>query len=270
MNNYYQYFGMSRIPFGIDIDTSALARTEQFDEMYSRLLYIADTQQMAILTAEPGCGKSTLLRTLRQNLEGHDYHFIYISDSSLSPRWLYNKMLEQLGVNKSYYYRGDGKKAVHEQIGIMHAIKKKKIVCCIDEAHLLSPDTFEEIRFLLNCEMDSWSPMALILSGQSELKGFLQRDCWSAVRQRIKMVCTLDPLERPQTESYIKSHLAFAGSDSTDLFSKEAIDAIQNYSNGIPRSINNVCQHSLLKAAANKVDLVNGALVENVIATELL
>ena len=268
--NYYQHFGMTRIPFGNDVEVEALAKTEQFTEMFNRLSYIADTQQFAILTAEPGCGKSTLLRALRHHLEGRDYMFLYISDSSLSPRWLYNKMLEQLGVNKTFYYRGDGKKAVHEQLGVLHAVKNKKIVCCIDEAHLLSADTIQEIRFLLNCEMDSWSPMALILSGQTELKSCLRRDCWSAVRQRVKMVCTLDPLDRAQTEDYVKAHLKFAGCTDTGIFTKEALDAVQNYSGGIPRNINNVCQHSLLKAVSYKTDKVNGELVQQVIDTEMI
>ena len=268
--NYYQHFGMTKIPFGSDVPVDSLAKTEQFTEMFNRLSYVADTQQFAVLTASPGCGKSTLLRTLREELEGKDYLFLYISDSSLSPRWLYNKMLEQLGSDRTYYYRGDGKKAVHDKLSVLHAVKKKKIVCCIDEAHLLSPDTIQEIRFLLNCEMDSSSPMALILAGQPELLSFLRRDCWSAVRQRVKMVCTLDPLDRSHTEEYIKAHLRYAGSTDTDIFSDEALNAIQNYSGGIPRSINNVCQHALLKAAAYKADKVNGEIVENVINTEML
>lgn len=52
---------------------------------------------------------------------------------------------------------------------MFHSNDRKKIVCVLDEAHLLDKETLEEFRFLLNFEYDSTSPMALILVGQTEL-----------------------------------------------------------------------------------------------------
>lgn len=269
MSGPYSVLGLEREPFGIGVPVGELYRTEQFTEMLSRLCFVAERQKFAVLTADPGCGKSTLLRALRDRLEGQGYVFIYISDSSLSPRWLYNKMLEQLGTDRTFYYRGDGKKAVHERLAVLHAVKRQRIVCCVDEAHLLCPDTIQEIRFLLNCEMDSWSPLALILSGQTELRTCLRKDCWTAVRQRVGMVCSLSPLAREQTEDYVRAHLRYAGAPDPEIFSKEALDIVQNYSQGVPREINNICQHSLLRAASRRQDKVDGATVTEVATTEM-
>jgi len=49
-------------------------------------------------------------------------------------------------------------------------------VIIIDEGHLLSREMMEEIRFLTNFRMDSYSPMSLILLGQGELRRILQMD----------------------------------------------------------------------------------------------
>ena len=57
----------------------------------------------------------------------------------------------------------------------------------IDEAHLLSHQMLQEIRFLTNFKMDSLSPMALILVGQPELKGTLAMQIFQAITQRIQV-----------------------------------------------------------------------------------
>ena len=78
--------------------------------------------------------------------------------------------------------------------------RNKKVVCVLDEAHLLEKETLEEFRFLLNYRFDSMSPMALILVGQTELwdqKLRLQR--YAAIRQRIDVNIVLRHLDRAET-----------------------------------------------------------------------
>ena len=104
-------------------------------------------------------------------------------------------MLDQLGL-EARFYRGDSKRQLQQQIEIIHGVQHKKVVCVLDEAHLLEKETLEEFRFLLNYRFDSVSPMAVVLVGQTELwdnKLKLQR--YAAIRQRIDMYCTLPHLD---------------------------------------------------------------------------
>lgn len=71
-------------------------------------------------------------------------------------------MLDQLGI-ESKFYRGDAKRQLQKEVEIIRGVQKKKVVCILDEAHLLEKETIEEFRFLLNYRFDSMSPMALIL-----------------------------------------------------------------------------------------------------------
>ena len=74
-------------------------------------------------------------------------------------------------------------------------MEHKKIVCVLDEAHLLKKETLEEIRFALNYRFDSMNPLALVLVGQPELWfEKLKLRQYAAVRQRIDMYCSLPPL----------------------------------------------------------------------------
>ncbi|MCL2841518.1 MAG: AAA family ATPase [Defluviitaleaceae bacterium] len=78
-------------------------------------------------------------------------------------------------------------------------------VTIVDEAHLLSKEMLEEIRFLLNFKMDPENPMALILSGQSELWNKLKLQSYAAIRQRIDIFCVVIRLDRSKTNEYISS-----------------------------------------------------------------
>ena len=65
------------------------------------------------------------------------------------------------------FYRGDSKRQLQQEIEIIRGVQHKKIVCMLDEAHLLEKETLEEFRFLLNYRFDSMSPMAVVLVGQT-------------------------------------------------------------------------------------------------------
>ena len=75
---------------------------------------------------------------------------------------------------------------------MIRGVQHKKVVCILDEAHLLEKETLEEFRFLLNYRFDSMSPMAVVLVGQTELwENKLKLQRYAAIRQRIDMYCTL-------------------------------------------------------------------------------
>lgn len=63
-----------------------------------------------------------------------------------------------------------------------YSVQKKKVVCILDEAHLLEKETIEEFRFLLNYRFDPMSPLALVLVGQAELWDKLRLQRYAAVR----------------------------------------------------------------------------------------
>lgn len=69
------------------------------------------------------------------------------------------------------------------------------MVTIVDEAHLLKRETLEEIRFMLNCHMDSMNSMALILVGQNELWDKLVKPAYAAIKQRIDIKCALPPFD---------------------------------------------------------------------------
>lgn len=266
---YETYFGMERTPFSRDIPPEALYESKAMEDALGRLTYVADRQLFAVVTADAGCGKSTLIRKFAASLSKDDYILLYLSDSKLTPRWFYKGLLDQLGL-ESKFYRGDAKRQLQKEIEVIRGVQKKRVVCVLDEAHLLEKETIEEFRFLLNYRFDSMSPMALILVGQSELwDDKLRLKRYAAVRQRIDINCVLSHLDRSETEKYIRSHLDYSGCDQ-EIFTARALDEIFKASMGIPRVINRICEKSLMYACQQQHKLIDDREVTFVIEHEML
>ena len=165
---FEDFFGMKHTPFTRNVPPERLYESASTANILGRLGYVADRQLFAVLTSDAGCGKSTMIRKFADSLSRDEYILLYLSDSKLTPSWLYKGMLRQLGLEPKFY-RSEAKDQLQNEIRRIRANDKKKIVCVLDEAHLLDKETLEEFRFLLNFEFDSTSPMALILVGQTEL-----------------------------------------------------------------------------------------------------
>lgn len=266
---YKEFFGMANTPFSRKIPPEMLYEPLPVREAVARCRYAAQEQLFAVVTGDSGCGKSTLIRKLIYELSPDEYITLYLSDSKLTPKWLYNGLIQQLGGTQKFY-RGDAKLELQKEIEMIRGMQNKKVVCILDEAHLLDKETLEELRFFLNTKIDSESPLALILVGQTELrtdKLNLQR--YAAIRQRIDVNCVIPHLDRAEAEEYIGKHLAYAGG-SQEIFTSRALDEIYSSSAGIPRVINRICEKNLMHAFQQNKRLIDDHMVRYVVDDEML
>lgn len=263
---FKEHFGFHSLPFQRNLPVECLFETNEQQEAFSRLKYVAENKQFAILTAEPGTGKSTTLRKLAGSLNNKRHRVIYISDSNLTPRNFYTEALQQLG-HEPRFYRGDLRRQLQQAVTCMSDSQGAYPVIITDEAHLFKREMYEELRFLLNFGMDSFTPMSLILSGQPELKRLLKYPVYEAVAQRVNLRCSIGLFNRKQSGKYIYHHTVKAGAPSA-IFTDSAIDAIHESSQGVARKINNICLAILLQAHLLKQPLVDEGLSVSIINSE--
>ena len=260
---YEKFFEMRNTPFVRNVPADRLYRSPQIDDAIGRLKYTADKQKFATVMAEPGCGKSTLIRMFVNELPKDKYLTLYLSDSKLTPRWLYAGLLNQLGLEPSFY-RGDSKADLQKELETIWSVQGRRVVCMLDEAHLLEKETLEEFRFLLNTEYDSESNLSLILVGQKELwEKKLRLKTYAAIRQRVDISIVLGRLEQAEVSKYIRSHLDYAGYTG-ELFTSDAEEEIHRISGGIPRMINRICEKTLMYAYQQQKRMIDGHMVRYV------
>lgn len=264
---FTDFYRFQKIPFDRAIPTEHLFMTERHEEILARVTYAIERQWFVVLTGACGSGKSTLLRLLMRTLDPFRYRCLYLADSKLTPRHFYNGILRQLGVEGAFY-RGDSKRLLHKEIALMVQSQKIQPVIVIDEAHLLDREMLEELRFLLNFNVDSESPLALVLSGQPELNDKLNRQAFLAISQRVNMRCFAKNLDLTETKDYILQQLAYARSPS-DIFADDAIEEIFHRSAGSPRLINKICTHALIYGAQRQKGVLSANDIRFVIEQEI-
>lgn len=212
-----------------------------------------------MLTGEFGCGKTLLSRALLNGLEEDQYQSALIINPTLTPLQLLGEIAFQLGAEESF----------RDRISMMDALggilmnnheKGKSSVIIIDEAQLIKRrDAFEELRVLLNYQVDQRFLLTLILLGPPELRDRINR--LRALKQRISIRCHVGRLDRDEVASYINHRLMVAGRQEP-LFTKSALDTITDYSGAVPRIINNICDMCLLIGFIEKAKKVDESSVE--------
>jgi len=244
---FESYFNFTHTPFVRDMPPDSLYITPALKSLNSRLAHGIKNRSFLIVTGDAGCGKTTAIRHFIAGLDPSRTIVLYVSEFNLTPRNFYFDLLSQLGI-KPRFFRGDAKRQFVKEILLISADNKQPIII-IDEAHLCDMEMLTEIRFLLNFNMDSHSPMSLILVGQSEIRDILKKQAYEAISQRIDLRCHILPLDRSQTTEYVTAHIAFASCSSSDIFTDSAISAIFDFSTGLPRKINRLASMALLHAS---------------------
>ena len=211
-------------------------------------------------------GKTTAIRKFTRGLDPNRYQVLYISDSALTPRNFYWETLHELGYQPKFY-RGDAKRQLQKALAELLDHDKKYPVVIVDEAHLLSREMLEEIRFLLNLRMDSYSALTLILVGQTELRETLKLQVNNAICQRVDMRFNLEPLSKEETAAYIAKHLAAVKAPG-EIFNRDAVGVLHEYCEGLPRLINKVAVACLMAGAARSQKTVDDRIVREVIQIE--
>ncbi|MDP3731410.1 MAG: AAA family ATPase [Candidatus Omnitrophota bacterium] len=257
---YENYWGFSVKPFLNTPDPRFLYYSGQHEEALSRLIYTVQERIGAgMLTGVFGCGKTLIAQTLLKELSGQKYKTAYITNPRLNDVDILRMIVHHLGIIQPPLGKADVLNNLHERL-INNMRNGKETVIIIDEAHAIDDDNiFEEIRLLLNFQLEDRFLLTLLLLGQPELKQKIDKNV--QLEQRINIKCYLGSLNTEETHNYIIHRLAVA-KRTVPIFTEKAISSIFNYSGGIPRRINRICDICLLAGFVKRVDKIDDDIVQ--------
>jgi general secretion pathway protein A len=152
--------------------------------------------------------------------------------------------------------RGNDRLDYIEQLNeslLMQAERGHNVVIVIDESQDLDADVMEQVRLLSNLETDEQKLMQIVLAGQPELRERLAQHDLRQLRQRILIRCHLSPLQEDEVTDYVAYRLHIAGAGEDVWFDADALRIIYQFSNGIPRLINAICDLSMLAGYASQM-----------------
>lgn len=258
---YPKYFGLKEPSFSIAPDPHYLFLSDQHREALAHLLYGAnESGGFVLLTGEVGTGKTTVCRAFLEQLpEGVDVALVL--NPVQSPNELLTNICEEFRIELPRGKRSN--KVLIDALNgfLLHAYANgRRSLLIIDEAQNLPRQALEQIRLLTNLETTKHKLLQIFLIGQPELRRLLETQALRQLDQRITARFHLTPLDLEETGDYIRHRLAVAGVDRP-LFTARAIRRIHEYSGGIPRVINILCDRALLGACVTRGSQVDPGIV---------
>jgi len=262
---FTQTYGFQANPFSRTLNTLDILVTPDLKELQARLSLAVRERGIALVTGDVGSGKSTAVRAFIASLDQNRHVVLYLTLPIASTSALYRQLLMLL--NQPVPFGSTAQcTALRAVLADLIQTQRKTPVIVIDEAHLLPHLLIDPLRTLLAAQLDSQSLAALILIGQPELRRMLQLSTHAAFAQRVTHRCHLDSLPLDVTLAYIKHHLKVAGrSDAVPLFSDDALKRIAEWSQGIPRRINQICIAAMVAGAVAKAKVIDDTPVRQAI-----
>jgi type II secretory pathway predicted ATPase ExeA len=263
--SYESFYGLKEQAFSNAPDSRFYFESSQHSEAMVRMLHAVDTMKgLTVMVGDIGTGKTLLARKALEKLEADSQYeatLLVIIHSEITAEWLLRKIALQLGVENPGENKGQIISQLYERLMQIYEQGKKAIVL-IDEANMLQKrEIFEEFRGLLNLEVPGRKLISIVLLGLPELEQYLALD--PPLLQRVAVKFVLKSLTRETTELYIKHRLGVAGCTKS-IFTEPAYQLTFDYTRGIPRLINTICDNAMLEGYLMKREMIDLDIIEQV------
>jgi putative secretion ATPase (PEP-CTERM system associated) len=243
---YDTFYNLKKKPFQLNPDPEFFFNSAVHKRALAYLRYgLAQGEGFVVVTGVPGTGKTMLVKELFETLRNENIVGGLMVTSQVGAEDTLRIIAATFGLS----YDGDAKAILLKNLENFFKLKAregKRVLLVVDEAQNLPQQSLEELRMLLNFELEGRPIFQVFMLGQDELRLTLQGGKLEQVRQRVTATYHLRPLEKEETREYILHRLCTAGWNHDPQFTDETFDEIHRYSGGIPRLINTLCDRLLL------------------------
>lgn len=262
---YGAFYGLNEPPFDLTPNPRFLFLTPRQREGLSNLRYaLATSKGFTLILGDAGTGKTTLVRTALSELGDTPSRYVLVSNPTLGRSEFYEFMAHEFNLSEEARrsktrFLSELQKDVEARFaagGLTGLI--------IDEAQSMPHELLEEIRLLGNIETTTTKLLNIVLCGQPELADRLNDPSLRQLKQRIALRCELRAMSLEETAAYVSGRLRIAGGVPGDIFTREAVMAIHHAASGIPRTVNVLCDNTLIGGFAAEAKPIPVDVVEDV------
>lgn len=258
---YCKFYGLKERPFNVTSDPAFFFSSKKHQEALSHLLYgVTQRKGIIVVTGEIGTGKTTLCRFFLEHLDKNT-KVAFILNPYLSEVQLLKAIMKDFGLNDE----GEDRLAFISKFNtflLAQAQARNNVVLIIDEAQNLKTRQLEQVRLLSNLETEKEKLMQIILVGQPELNRKLDLYELRQIQQRIMVRYHITPLDTGEISEYVNHRLSIAGSEGRIRFNLDALNLVSEFSCGIPRLINIMCDRALLAGFVKEVHLIDADIIK--------
>lgn len=243
---YESYFGLTGAPFLLNPDPSFFFDSRGHSSALSYLKFgLYQAEGFIVVTGDIGAGKTTLVRTLLDDIDNDKVVAAQLVSTQLEAGDLLRSAITAFGIPPKGPTKAELIATLEAYLTLL-ATQNKRAVLIVDEAQNLSRDAIEELRMLSNFQFGNQALLQSFLIGQPELRDMLLSRSLEQLRQRVIASYHLGPMDRDETRRYIEHRLKKVGWHDHPHFDDDAFDEIYQWTSGIPRRINLLCNRLLL------------------------
>jgi general secretion pathway protein A len=261
---YEDFYHLSAKPFQLTPDQKFFFNSQVHNRAMSYLRYgLEQGEGFIVITGGVGTGKTMLVRNLFSELDDRTVMAAQLVTTQVEPEDMLRMVCASFGLAHEGLNKASLLHHLESVAGARHA-EGKRVLLVVDEAQNLPGRSVEELRMLSNYQMDGRSLFQSFLLGQEEFKRTLQGPGLEQVRQRIIASYHLEPLGAEETQHYIEFRLGQAGWKGDPSFEPGVYRGIHEFSGGIPRRINALCDRLLLFACLEERHLLDEDALDSV------
>lgn len=262
---YQAFYELQELPFELTSDPRYLFMTKGHREALSNLEYgLFSAKPLTLLLGEAGTGKTTLIQAALESERCQYVSCVYLNNPALTR----DEFIDMLATRFDLGADATRSKSVLltrlESFLRQRAAAGEITALVVDEAQRLGTDLLEEIRLLANMETRAGKLLPLILAGQPELSDRLDEPSMRQLKQRVALRCKIAPLEIGETSAYIASRIRTAGGTPSRILTQQAVMLVHEFSGGVPRTINVICDNALMSGFALNRRLIDAAMIWDV------
>ena len=258
---YLEFFKLREHPFLLTSDPRFLYLSKAHAQARAYIDYaLSIHDSVVIITGEIGSGKTTVLQDAMSRLD-RDVIVARIHQTQLNEQQFLQTLYSQFGFKAFEAGKAELLDKINSYLIEQHT-KDKKVVLVVDEAQHLSTRILEEIRFLSDLEHANEKILNVILVAQPELNTKLEQAGMEQLLQRVRLRFHISELNQEETEEYIEHRLQIAGCKDPELFKRSCVKLIHQFTGGVPRLINVLCDVTLAGAFAEQVDKMGARQVK--------
>jgi type II secretory pathway predicted ATPase ExeA len=261
---YENFFGLSQRPFLAAPSAESYLPTSSMEQARQTLIRVIDRAEGPGLVVGPaGTGKTLACQLLAKHFRGRFLVAMLNSTRLATRRALLQNILFELRL--PYRDLDDGEL----RLSLIDHLEPRSegndgLLLLVDEAHTLPLRLLEEVRLITNLVRDGQPRVRLVLAGNMAMEERLANPKLESFHQRIAARCYLQSMHRDETIYYVREQIRrAAGSGSPPaLFTDDALRAVHTATDGIPRLVNQLCDHALMLAALGGHKQLNPAGIE--------